>query len=80
MNNIFFREKERFNSDELIEKSVIRKIRITASDGKEYNTNFYSLEAIIAVVVNNDNKDVSVIEMVESIKNAALKCFCAMVQ
>lgn len=38
-----------FKSDELNENSVIRKFRITASDGKNYNTNFYSLDAIIAV-------------------------------
>ncbi|MCD8151167.1 MAG: virulence RhuM family protein [Clostridiales bacterium] len=29
--------------------AVIRKIRITAEDGKTYNTNHYSLEMIIAV-------------------------------
>ena len=31
------------------EDSVIRKFRITALDGKSYNTNHYSLEMIIAV-------------------------------
>lgn len=31
------------------EKSVIRKLRITAGDGKSYNTNFYNLDAIISV-------------------------------
>lgn len=31
------------------EKSVIRKFRITAGDGKSYNTNFYNLDAIISV-------------------------------
>ena len=31
------------------EDSVIRKFRITAADGKTYNTNHYSLEMIIAV-------------------------------
>ena len=31
------------------EDSVIRKFRITAADGKSYNTNHYSLEMIIAV-------------------------------
>ena len=31
------------------EASVIRKFRITASDGKGYNTNHYNLKAIIAV-------------------------------
>ena len=41
--------KEIFNSGELKENSVIRKIRITANDGKKYNTSFYSLDAIIAV-------------------------------
>lgn len=32
------------------EEPVIRKFRITAPDGKSYNTNHYSLEMIIAVV------------------------------
>jgi hypothetical protein len=38
-----------FKSNELDENSVIRKFRITASDGKNYKTNFYNLDAIIAV-------------------------------
>ena len=38
-----------FKSGELIEDSVIRKIRITASDGKGYLTNYYNLDAIISV-------------------------------
>lgn len=41
--------KEIFKSGELKEESVIRKIRITAKDGKEYLTNFYNLDAIISV-------------------------------
>lgn len=41
--------KEIFKSGELQEVSVIRKIRITANDGKNYQTNFYHLDAIIAV-------------------------------
>ncbi len=41
--------KEIFKSKELIEDSVIRKVRITASDGKKYLTNFYNLDAIISV-------------------------------
>ena len=41
--------KEIFASQELNEISVIRKFRITAADGKRYNTNFYNLDAIIAV-------------------------------
>jgi hypothetical protein len=41
--------KEIFKSGELEEDSVIRKIRITADDGKRYLTNFYNLDAIIAV-------------------------------
>lgn len=38
-----------FRSNELTEESVIRKFRNTASDGKSYITNFYNLDAIIAV-------------------------------
>jgi len=36
-------------SGELQENSVVRKFRNTASDGKQYVTNFYNLDAIIAV-------------------------------
>jgi hypothetical protein len=38
-----------FSNAELKEDSVIRKFRTTASDGKNYNTQFYNLDAIIAV-------------------------------
>ncbi|MCR4284328.1 MAG: virulence RhuM family protein [Parcubacteria group bacterium] len=41
--------KNIFKFHELKEKSVIRKFRITASDGKIYNTNHYNLDAIISV-------------------------------
>ena len=40
---------EIFQSGELAEKSVLRKIGITAADGKVYDTNVYNLDAIIAV-------------------------------
>lgn len=49
VNTINYHLKEIFNSAELEENSVIRKIRITAADSKEYLTNFYNLDAIIAV-------------------------------
>ena len=38
-----------FSSSELEEDSVIRNIRITAADGKNYDTKHYKLAAIIAV-------------------------------
>jgi hypothetical protein len=38
-----------FQSEELLEDSVLRKFRITASDNKQYNTQFYNLDAIISV-------------------------------
>jgi hypothetical protein len=38
-----------FADSELQEDSVIRKFRITASDGKNYNTQHYHLTAVIAV-------------------------------
>ena len=41
--------KNIFDEKELDEGSVCRKFRRTASDGKEYNTKFYNLEAVIAV-------------------------------
>lgn len=41
--------KKIFEDSELQEEAVIRKFRITASDGKSYHTNHYSLQMIIAV-------------------------------
>jgi hypothetical protein len=38
-----------FEDNELAEDSVIRNFRITAADGKVYNTKHYNLKAIIAV-------------------------------
>lgn len=48
-NTINYHLKEVFKTNELEEDSVIRKIRITAADGKKYLTNFYNLDAIISV-------------------------------
>ena len=41
--------KKIFNDSELEEEAVIRNFRITASDGKSYDTKHYKLPAIIAV-------------------------------
>jgi len=41
--------KNIFAGGELQQDSVIRKFRTTASDGKNYNTNFYNIDAIISV-------------------------------
>ncbi len=41
--------KKIFEDNELAEDSVIRKFRITAADGKNYQTGHYNLSAIIAV-------------------------------
>ena len=41
--------KKIFCDSELEEDSVIRKFRITASDGKSYNTKHYNLSGVIAV-------------------------------
>jgi hypothetical protein len=49
VNTINYHLKEIFKSGELEENSVIRKIRITANDGKDYLNNFYNLDAIIAI-------------------------------
>lgn len=57
--------KKIFEDSELEENSVIRNFRITASDGKSYDTKHYSLQMIIAVdydryleELENDSKDV----------------------
>ena len=41
---------------ELDESSVIRKIRITGSDGKSYAVNHYNLQVIIALGFKIDNE------------------------
>lgn len=41
--------KKNFADSELEESSVIRKFRITAHDGKIYNTNHYNLQMVIAI-------------------------------
>ncbi len=57
-NTINYHLKEIFKSVELEESSVIRKIRITAADGKNYLTAFYSLDAIIAVGYRVNSKPI----------------------
>ena len=49
VHTINYHIKKIFADSELQADSVIRKFRITAPDGKQYNTNHYSLEMIIAV-------------------------------
>ena len=41
--------KNIFEENELIKNSVVSKMEITAEDGKNYNTEVYNLDAIIAV-------------------------------
>ena len=48
--------KKIFADSELQEDSVIRKFRITAADGKNYNTLHYNLSAIIAVGMEGRSK------------------------
>jgi len=38
-----------FKENELYEESVIRKFQTTASDGKNYQVNYYNLDLIISV-------------------------------
>ena len=48
-NTVNYHLKKIFDDSELDEKAVIRKFRITASDGKNYTALHYNLKAIIAV-------------------------------
>ena len=48
-NTINYHLKKIFSDSELDENSVIRNFRITAKDGKSYNTKHYNLSAIIAI-------------------------------
>ena len=56
-NNITYHLQNIFKSGELKKDSVTQKIRVTASDGKNYNTTFYSLDAIIAVGYRVNSKE-----------------------
>ena len=49
--------KNIFETNELQEVSVCANIAHTASDGKTYNTNFYNLDAIIAVGYRVNSKE-----------------------
>lgn len=51
--------KNFFKDEDLRETSVIRNFRITANDGKNYNTKHYSLDAIIAVCYQVSSKQAS---------------------
>ena len=55
VNTINYHIKKIFADEELNEKIVIRTFRITASDGKHYDTNHYNLQMIIAVGFKIDN-------------------------
>ena len=48
-NTINYHLKKLLKDGEIDPEAVIRKFRITAMDGKSYNTNHYNLKAIIAV-------------------------------
>jgi hypothetical protein len=48
--------KNLFRAGELDENSVIRKFRITAADGKKYNTLHYNLQAVISVGFKIENE------------------------
>ena len=56
VNTINYHIKKIFEDSELTEESVIQNFRITASDGKSYDTKHYNLQMIIAVgfKVNSD--------------------------
>ncbi len=49
VNTINYHLKKVFSDGELQENSVIRNFRITAADGKSYDTKHYNLKAIVAV-------------------------------
>jgi hypothetical protein len=75
VNTINYHLKEVFKIAEIKEKSVIRKFRITASDGKVYDTQFYSLDAIISVGyrVNSEKATKFRIWATEMLRNYIIK-------
>ena len=56
INSINYHIKKIFADAELNEGAVIRKIRITAPDGKTYTVNHYNLQVIIALGFKIDNE------------------------
>ena len=56
VNSINYHIKKIFLDAELDESSVIRKIRITGSEGKSYVVNHYNLQVIIALGFKIDNE------------------------
>lgn len=56
VNTINYHIKKIFTDNELEENSVIRNFRITANDGKNYNTKHYNLSMIIAIGFKVDNE------------------------
>ena len=56
-NNITYYLQNIFKTKELEQESVTQKIRVTDSDGKIYNTNLYSLDAIIALGYRVNSKE-----------------------
>jgi hypothetical protein len=62
--------KKIFSDSELEEDAVVRNFRITAADGKTYDTKHYNLKAIIAVGYKvNSEKAAQVLEEIDIIKN-----------
>ncbi len=66
-----------FSSGELMKDSVIRKFRNTAADGKDYQTQFYNLGAVIAVGyrVNSERGIAFRIWATDKLKNYIFKGF-----
>ena len=56
VHSVNYHIKKIFADAELDESSVIRKIRITGSDGKNYSVNHYNLQVIIALGFKIDNE------------------------
>ncbi|MBE6509510.1 MAG: cell filamentation protein Fic [Methanobrevibacter sp.] len=69
--------KNIFEEGELIKNSVISNLETTASDGKQYKTNFYNLDAIISVGyrVNSKNATRFRIWATQQLKELIIKGF-----
>lgn len=57
--NVFLHLKNIFAEGELDINSVTEEISATASDGKNYKTKFYNLDAIIAVGYRVNSKNIN---------------------
>lgn len=77
VDNVSLHLKNIFSSEELDQNSVVEEFSATASDGKQYKTKFYNLDAIIAVGYRVNSKQATQFRIwaTQTLKEFILKGF-----